>query len=136
MLVTTHTLIASTVAIKTGNPWIYIPFAAVEHFLLDMLPHFGKGPLLKRRNFQIATLLDAIAGISLFFFLVSKTGFPIYMLFFIDFLAGWPDLVWLLDSDRSSRFAKFHKKIQKFESPAGIVVEIGINLVCLYLIFK
>ncbi len=137
MLVTTHTMIAATVAIKTGNPWIYIPFAGADHFLFDAFPHFGGKKVGK--NFKLFTVIDAIVGISLFLILVHYTKFSVVILFFVCFLAGWPDLVMLYqkltDTKRLPKFKAFHSGIQKYETPAGIIFELGIVLFCLLLIF-
>jgi|GEM_PF-2350481 len=139
MLVTTHAVVASTVAIKTGNPYIYIPFAVFEHFIFDTFPHFG-GEWVKR-NFKILTVIDAILGISLFlvmaFFTHSK--FSVLILFTVCFLAGWPDLIMLYQkmtkTKKLPKFKKFHSNIQKLEFPAGILIEIAVVLGCLLLIF-
>ena len=137
MFVTTHAVVASTIAIKTGNPYIYIPFAALDHFLLDMMPHFG-GKIVGN-NFKIFTALDAVCGITLFLILARYTEFSVLILFAVCFLAGWPDLVHLyqrvIDPKKMEKFQKFHCGIQKFEFPAGILIEIVIVAGCLALIF-
>ncbi len=137
MLVTTHTMIAATVAIKTGDPWIYIPFAGADHFIFDAFPHFGGKKVGK--SFKLFTALDAVIGISLFLILAHYTKFSVLILFFVCLLAGWPDLVMLYqkltDTKRLPRFKAFHRDIQKHESPGGIIFEIGIILFCLLLIF-
>ncbi|RJO60533.1 hypothetical protein C4544_05000 [candidate division WS5 bacterium] len=137
MLVTTHTIIASTIAIKTGNPWIYLPFAASEHFIFDTFPHFG-GDWVKK-NFRLMTVIDAIAGITLFLILARYTKFSILILFAVCLLAGWPDLVMLYQkltkTKKLPKFKKFHSGIQKIEFPLGILIEVAIVLGCLLLIF-
>lgn len=137
MFVTTHALVASTVAIKTGNPYIYIPFALADHFLLDSMPHFG-GKLVGK-NFKVFTVIDAICGITLFLILARYTQFSVFILFSVCLLAGWPDLVHLyerlVDPKAFKKFQKFHSKIQRFEFPAGILIEIVIVVACLSLIF-
>lgn len=133
MLVTTHALVASTVAIKTGNPYLYVPFAAVDHFLLDAFPHFG-GDIVKK-NFRLFALIDAIVGVTLFLILARYTKFSILILFAVCFLAGWPDLLWLTKRKKFPKFFKFHENIQKLESFSGILIEVAIVLVCLLSIF-
>lgn len=137
MLVTTHTIIASTVAIKTGNPWIYMPFAAVDHFVLDTIPHFG-GKFLDK-HFRLLTVIDAIVGITLFLILARYTKFSVLILLAVCLLAGWPDLVMLYQkmtgTKKLPKFKKFHSGIQKYETSSGIVFEFAIVLFCLLLIF-
>jgi hypothetical protein len=138
MLVTTHAVVASTVAIKTGNPYLYIPFAMVDHFLLDTFPHFG-GKWVKKR-FRPMVVLDVILGITLFLILARYTQFSIIILFAVCLLAGWPDLILVYRKFISPkvfpRFGKFHSDIQKFESFPGVLIEIVIVLGCLWLIFE
>ena len=137
MLVTTHAVVASTIAIKTGNPWIYLPFAAAEHFLLDTFPHFG-GEWVKK-NFKLMTVIDAICGIVLFLVLARYTQFSVLILFAVCLLAGWPDIVMvyqkLTKTKKLPKFKKFHKNIQKLEFPGGLVIELLIVSGCLLLIF-
>lgn len=133
MLVTTHAVVASTIAIKTGNPWIYLPFAASEHFIFDSFPHFG-GDWVKK-NFRLMTVIDAIFGIILFLILARYTKFSVLILFAVCLLAGWPDILWLTKRKKCKKFFKFHKDIQKHEFPAGIFIELVIVLGCLALIF-
>lgn len=133
MFVTTHAVVASTIAIKTGNPYIYIPFAAVDHFLLDMMPHFGGKTVGK--NFKLFMALDAVCGITLFLVLARYTEFSVLILFAVCFLAGWPDLLWPTKRTSFVKFKKFHKDIQRFEFPAGILIEMVITIGCLALIF-
>lgn len=133
MLVTTHTVIASTIAIKTGNPYIYLPFAASEHFVLDTFPHFGGE--WTEKNFRLMTVVDAIVGITLFLILARYTQFSVLILFAVCLLAGWPDLLWLTKRKKFPKFFKFHKDIQKHEFPAGIFIELVIVVGCLALIF-
>ena len=137
MFVTTHTIVASTIAIKTGNPYIYLPFAAVDHFALDTVPHFGGK--WAGKNFKVLTALDATFGIGLFLILARYTKFSILILFAVCLLAGWPDLILayqkFINPKRLKKFGEFYAGIQKSESFPGIIIEVAIVLVCLLLIF-
>lgn len=137
MLVTTHAVVASTVAIKTGNPYIYLPFAAADHFLLDTFPHFGGK--WAEKNFRPMVVVDAILGITLFLILARYTHFSVFILFAVCLLAGWPDLIMLYQkitkTKKLPKFKKFHSGIQKLESLPGVLIEIAIVLGCLMLIF-
>jgi hypothetical protein len=133
MLVTTHTIVATTIALKTGNPWIYIPAAIINHPILDALPHFGGKKVDKRIDFKYEVLADAILGISFYIFFLTKTNFPPLQLFILDLIAGWPDLIHLYN--RYILFQKYHRMIQKLESPYGIILEVTIWITCLWLLF-
>lgn len=137
MLVTTHAVVASAVAIKTGNPYLYIPFAAADHFLLDTMPHFG-GKWVKK-NFRLVTAFDAFCGIILFLILARYTQFSVLILFAVCLLAGWPDLVMVyqkwVNPKILPKFFKFHKNIQRSEFPSGIFIEIAIVSGCLMFVF-
>jgi hypothetical protein len=132
MFVTAHTLIAMTVAVETGNPWIFIPAAIVNHLILDLAPHFGPPKdwtkEQKRKNFFLLMPFDAVLGTATFFWVYLKTGFPFLPLFLICVLAGWPDLVSLvhhLDKKRFAKFYKFHHKIQGLQRPYFLPVELA-----------
>ncbi len=133
MLVTTHAMVAATVAIKTGNPYIYIPFAAADHFTFDAFPHFG-GKWIND-HFKSVAIIDAVVGITLFLILARYTKFSVLILLAVCLLAGWPDLLWLTKRRRFPKFFKFHAGIQKFEATSGILIEVAIVAVCLALIF-
>jgi hypothetical protein len=140
MLVTTHTLIATTIAVKTKNPYIYVPAALVNHFILDSLPHFGSRKIADSKSkFLLATTFDAVLGISVFCAAIFYFRFPPVQLFLIDLAAGWPDLInayqQFLNGKYFVRFQNWHANIQKFEYPLGILIEITIWLFCFYLLF-
>jgi hypothetical protein len=140
MLVTTHTIVATTIAIKTGNPLIYIPAAILNHPILDALPHFGNKEVEKNPYFNIAVSVDAVLGIGFFIFFILKTNFPPLQIFMVDLLAGWPDLVLgynrFINLNRFVKFQALHSKIQKLESLWGAVIELSIWTICFYLIFS
>ena len=136
MLVTTHSVVAMTVAVKTGNPYIYIPFAILDHLILDQLPHYGMRSFNFER-FKILTILDAVAGFFLFATFVYITNWPWWLLFLLCFLAGWPDILWFFGKKKNgflAKFKHFHKKIQNLESQGGILLEFAIIIFCLWLI--
>jgi hypothetical protein len=140
MLVTTHTLVATAIAVKTRNPSIYIPAALINHFVLDALPHFGGGFVNETKNFKMAMAIDALVGLSLFTIIVTSGIFPFLPLLALDLLAGWPDLLLvynkLLKGNHFEKIQKWHAGIQKFESPWGILVDMLISGICIFLIFS
>lgn len=138
MFVTTHTIVATTIVLKTGNPWIYIPAAIINHPILDALPHFGSKKIEKSPYFNMLVFTDAIFGIGFFIFFLTQTHFPPLQLFMLDFMAGWPDLILFYNRYINPKifvtFQKYHSLIQKLENPYGILLEIAINIFCLHLI--
>lgn len=136
MFITTHTVVATTIAVKTRNPYLYIPIIFASHFILDALPH-SDGIL--KHDFKTTVIIDAILGISFFIFFASRLDLPVMKLFLIDLLAGWPDLLpfynKVIDKSKFTNFDNFHSGIQKFESKTGLLVEIVIIASCLFFIF-
>lgn len=142
MLVTTHSMVAMALTVTTGNPYIYVPAAVVNHPILDMLPHFGfpteKYPKLHDQAMWPMVLTDMIAGTSLFFLVLAKTGLPFWLLFGVCFLAAWPDLFTFyqrkVNPNLAPGFLKLHERIQH-ESPWYFWVDLTVIAVCIFLIF-
>lgn len=138
MFVTTHTVVATTIAVKTGNPYIYIPAAFLNHLVLDAFPHYGNKVLRNRSFFKIAAFADAIFGFGFFLFFILKLDLPIINLLIIDLMAGWPDLLLfynkIIDEKKFVLFQKWHSQIQKYEFRGGVFIEIALIGVCLFLL--
>lgn len=142
MFVTTHTMVAMTLTAATGNPLIYLPAAAINHPLLDMVPHFGfskqKYPGLRNKALIPMMVFDVFAGTTLFFLVLFKTGLPFWLLFLVCLLAAWPDLLILYQRFVNPKFApkvkELHENIQT-ESPWFFWIELTIIGFCSYLIF-
>jgi len=142
MLVTTHSMVAIALTITTGNPAIYIPAAVVNHPVLDFLPHFGfpkeKYPVLRKKMLWPMTIMDAIVGTSMFFWVLNHTGLSFWLLFPICLLAGWPDLAGLYRTvfkhNFSPKFHQIHENIQH-ESPWYFWIDLTIIALCAWLIF-
>lgn len=143
MFVTTHAIIASTIAVKTGNPLIYIPAALLNHFVFDVFPHFG----LSREEYGVRgwkkilsrlVVFDAICGTLTFFYILRVSGFSFGELFLVNLLAGWPDLLGLYQNFFNPnfwpQFKGFHDGIQR-ESVWGIVIELLVISFCFWLIY-
>jgi hypothetical protein len=134
-------MIAMTIAVTTNNPAIYLPLAAVNHFLLDAFPHFGfpadRYPGVRKKLTWPMVISDAIVGTSLFFFVLAKTEISFWLLFGVCFLAGWPDLLQLyrrqVNPKILPRFSKFHESIQT-ESPWLLILEAVTVVLCLMFI--
>ena len=122
------------------QPLLVIPLAFVSHFFLDMIPHFGIHEHdATQRNKSIAfcfmLAIDIVLAVTLLAFLPTLLHHAIkWWVVLIGMLAAWlPDAIWIRHfvhdirgkvGYRKGRFAAFHQKIQWFERPPGLVVEL------------
>lgn len=53
VLETPHTIVAASIAIKTGNPYLAIPLCFLSHFVLDEIPHWNPNITTKKRGVKI-----------------------------------------------------------------------------------
>ena len=126
-----HGLTGVAIGTIVQSPWA-LPLALLSHFLLDAIPHFG----LAKRNtiFLIYLFFDALATATLLFWVILTTSQPLLLASCL-ILATSPDLVWAYKwfkevkhnqpfSSGSGPITRFHTKIQWFEKPVGIIVEV------------
>lgn len=121
-----------------------IPVALASHFALDAMPHYGI-PQNQRdgRFWRYFTTIDfmvawgLLGGISL-----SRHH---YAVFLCGLIAASPDFIWVARviqtrsfnlSDNKTRFAKWHAKIQRYERPWGIYIELPLAIVLCYLVIR
>ena len=137
-----HGLTGVAIGVLIQNP-LAIPLAFISHFLLDSFPHFG---LPKRNKLFIAYLLiDTLLTASLLVWALFVSNQPILLASCLV-LATSPDLVWAYRWYREQKhgesfrnysdpLTKFHAKIQWFEKPIGLLVEIIWALLMINIIF-
>ena len=123
---------------------IAIPAAVVSHFVLDMLPHYGI-PHTKRNEWfwKVFTTLDFfVAWGYLGYIYLSRQH---YAIFFCGVLAASPDFIWVARivrtrsfdlSKNKSRFTRWHARIQRYERPWGILLELPLALILGYLAYR
>lgn len=140
MMATNHMLAGAVVATGVQQPLLIVPLAFASHFLLDIVPHFGvheddhakrnKHPLFR---YVVAIDVTLVAALLASLPFVLKGAISGWALLLGMVLAWIPDAVWIRHFVRShrgrpalghSRLSKFHEKIQWFERPPGIVIEI------------
>lgn len=139
MMATNHMLAGAVVATGVQQPLLIIPFAVFSHFILDMLPHFGiheedhtkrnKHPLF---HFVLAIDLALVATLLALLPFVLKGAIAPWVLLLGMVMAWIPDAVWIRHFLHSRRgrlltrglISRFHEKIQWFERPVGIVIEL------------
>lgn len=148
MLALNHAATGAIIALKINNPFLVLPLAFASHFVLDVLPHFG----YKGRGFDYALTqkmtffssgMDAAGGLILLWLL---WGAPL-LVFAAGTAAVVPDLYNIfrtfvlqggkeLPYNKLNKFSQFHEKIQWFERPIGLIIEVIFFIPCAILISK
>lgn len=139
MTITNHLLTGSFIGLAITNQPLAIVLAFVSHFAMDALPHFGypgqKGysEVLKYRLSHIVIVGTFVTSLTVVIMLFV-TGH--YFALFTGLVAASPDAIGLynyLAFDKrgiaSTGFfkyfqVKFHRKIQRYERPWGLYIEI------------
>lgn len=145
MTATNHFLVGVTVASFTRKPEIALPLAFISHFLLDALPHFGDSHYhQKLKKFAIVWLADFIVLMcALALTLINNPWWYAVA----GFLGTSPDLAWIYrfyfvnknvdaETKNMSLLNKFHNNIQKFEFRGGMLVEIPLAVVLIWLLYN
>ncbi len=124
-------------------PWpLAIPLALASHFLLDMLPHYGIPHHLRddSKFWKVFFTIDFFATLSLAFWAISNQH---YALYFAGQIAVLPDFVWVAHvvrhrsfslSKSTSRYEKWHMRIQRFERPWGLWLELPLAALLFYIV--
>jgi hypothetical protein len=122
---------------------IALPLALASHFILDSLPHYGIPHKQRDKSWfwRIFFTCDFIITLS---FAILQIKWHHYIIFLGGFLGMAPDLIWVgqVTKDRSfklrtntNRYTRWHAKIQRYERPWGIWIEIPVALVLFYFVF-
>lgn len=124
-------------------PWpLGIPLALASHFVLDMLPHYGI-PHDKRDTsvfWKIFFTVDFFAALSLAFWAIANHHYAMYV---CGQIAVLPDFVWVASVIRhrsfslkqaDSAYERWHKKIQRYEFPGGLWIELPIAATLFYFV--
>lgn len=114
-----------------------IPVAFASHFVLDMLPHYGISHDKRDNHFwRIFTVLDFLLTTAYLVWVLFVQQH--YAVFFCGIIAVCPDFIWVARiirtrsfdlSEPKSRFAKWHARIQRYERPWGIYLEIPLGII-------
>jgi hypothetical protein len=117
-----------------------IPTAFLSHFILDAMPHYGI-PYRQRdkvRLWKIVFITDFFATLGMGLFLFEEKH---YAMLICAFTAVCPDFIWVVRvikkhsfnlGKHKSWFARFHARIQQFERPWGIYIELPLAVVMFY----
>lgn len=151
MLITNHVLAGSVIGLAVKEPILAIIISFISHFLMDALPHFGypgrKGypEVLKHKMSYFVGFATFLSTLGIIFFLIThQQYFPLIC----SFIAASPDVAgWYNYSayEKKGELAKgilklfhvqFHRRIQNFEHPWGIYVEILVFVILLLTLFS
>lgn len=124
-------------------PWpLAAPLAVASHFVLDMLPHYGI-PAHKRdssRFWKYFFVADFLLTLSLAFWAIHYHHYAMYV---CGQIAVLPDFVWVARvvrkhsfdfSSAESRYEKWHIRIQHYEFPGGLWIELPLAVVLFYFV--
>jgi len=122
---------------------VALPLAFASHFIMDALPHYGIPH--ERRNSSrfwrlfgtadVAAALIVIGGLSA---LLNR-----FDIFLCGLVAASPDLIWVARIVRNrsydlscneSRFTRWHVKIQRWERPWGIYIELPLAVLLFFML--
>ena len=121
-----------------------IPVAFASHFVLDMLPHYGI-PHKKRdqRFWRVFTTIDFfVAWIFLGGLGLARHHYTVII---CGLVAASPDFIWVIRiiktrsfnlSNNKSRFTRWHAKIQHYERPWGIYIELPLAFILGFFVIR
>lgn len=134
MLGFNHTLAGSIIALTIPAP--AIPAVAyVSHFLLDIMPHFGRHPKFTKKTPGLKKLIVGDGIVCTVILLSAMVLFPEkwFLLAMGAFFAVLPDLQWIFEKwlKTPDWFLAFSSNIQWGERPWGWILEICYGVVLL-----
>ncbi len=120
-----------------------LPLAFASHFVLDALPHYGI-PHRTRNRSKTWKIIFAVDFLIAFSLAAVQISYHNYGIFLGGLVALTPDFIWVTRvlrkksfnlSRNNHWFTKFHARIQRFERPWGIFLEIPLAIILFYLVF-
>ena len=131
-----HALTGAVIGFSISEPALALPAAFLSHFALDAIPHFGERRKEHAgKNFHDLLILDTLLCFGLVLVLAIWRPRHWLLAAFCAFLATSPDFMWVGKylRARAGHKAKpvknivmrFHGKIQWFERPLGLAVELA-----------
>ena len=136
MTATNHALTGAIIGLTIAGPWA-LALAFFSHFVLDSIPHYSDQKLeYAPKKFAVLLSMQALSCLLLVVFLGIVHTENWILPSVCAFLATAPDFMWAPKFFRSLKnknknkvtgtnlILKFHGKIQWFERPIGIVVEV------------
>lgn len=134
------------------TPLAAVPIAFTSHFLLDAVPHYGPrygDAAVSTKLFTGGLLIDMVACVALVLILIVSQPWQWLVACLCSFVATLPDVGWLpgylraqskkgsFTPEGQGRVLRFAKRIQWFEKPIGVLVEVAwfVATVLLLLLF-
>lgn len=152
MTAVNHAAAGAIIALTIKQPILAVVLAFISHFFMDALPHFGGiGRDVFERNknrlFQVVVALDSVLFIALlaivpwiFHDKVSATLLLACMLAAFAPDAGIVYRFWRELKTHSWQagnwFTRLHLRIERYERPWGLWVEVGLAVILLTSIWK
>ncbi len=146
MLITNHVLAGSIIGLTIKEPSLALIIAFASHFVMDAIPHFGypgrKGypEVLKHKLSYVVGFITLFSTLLIILFLMTNNlWFPLLcgiVAASLDII-GWYNYA---AYEKNGRFAmgivkllhvQFHRRIQKFERPWGIYIEVVLFVILL-----
>jgi hypothetical protein len=123
---------------------VAIPAALASHFVMDALPHYGIDQASRNtsRTYKLIVVSDTFLALS---FAAALIPLHKWNMEITGWVAYSPDALWVLYYFRNgrslhiipnNRFLRFHQRIQRWERPWGIIVELIFLAVLLPLVLK
>jgi hypothetical protein len=139
---TNHVITGAVIGAGLSNPFLALPVAFLSHILLDVIPHFGYEDHLDKK-LKISLLIDLAfaSSLLLLILLLQPQNWP--LIFSCAVAAAILDLWWLpafvreLKTGKRAKLDKvgqFLSDIQKYEKPAGIIIE-AVWFVAMFILF-
>lgn len=140
MTATNHMLAGAVMAAGLHHPLLVFPAAFFSHFLLDALPHFGvheHDTAVRNRHplFRYILAIDIMMALAMLAVVPFALGKGVsWVVVALGMLFAWiPDASQIRHfmhqlrgrEHKLSRFSRFHFRIQWFERPLGIIVELA-----------
>jgi hypothetical protein len=143
MIAFNHALSGALLAKYLPLP-IALPLAFVSHFVLDSLPHFGIPHHMRDHSkiWRIFSLIDIGGALVLAGLAISWHE---YWMLIGGIIACSPDFIWVgrVLKSRSFKldvhthpFSKWHAKIQRFERPWGLIIDVIFASIMSFYFFK
>lgn len=149
MTITNHILAGSIIGLVVPNPVLAVVLAFASHFVMDALPHFGYPGkagyvIFKYRLTQIVAVATFITSLAVII-LLGSTGNWFALL--TGLIAASPDAVGFYNYLKYERkqlpptkllqvfHVRFHRWIQWCEQPWGVVAEIFVSSMLLYVLW-
>lgn len=135
MTATNHALTGAIIGLSVHQPLVAIPLAFSAHYIMDGIPHFGGVWPKGSKAFEIYLIVEALLCFSIVAVLALTR--PEYWLLgaICAFTTASPDFMWIREflearkgkegKKPSYALARLHSKVQWFEKPIGLIVELA-----------